>query len=1224
MVFLHVDMAMETMNRVLLGHVALVCLACFAAPASRADGETGLDLYSQGGVVVDGVAYFTANDDSRRKGVERTEAYPCVVAFDAETHQRIRTYDFEFTYDSSPLVVQNGKGTWLVIAHEHKRARTVALQRDGGKLCWMSEANQPGSYFFGYSYYDRKDGSKLILMACGNGLHALSVETGEDVWWVRRNATGGVTPCVDQQAGAIFYQCDGKVLKLRADDGQVLAEIDVPSPNTCISWNTVLVDDAHGKFVATRWYGRPEWDSAIRVYDHALNLVWEKTGLPNGKKDTLTYVDGKLICGSGNGWSKKYTGDEWKYLAAYDIADGRIVWKCDLSDYEYSGILNVPCLGGYLYAETGTSPPITSHCFRINATTGKLEEVYDYGRAVTSCATHIIAHGKIFSGDLWEDRIVVTQIAKNCNATWPGPFGDPQKHHMVAITETEAVRVPMKEIGRPEPPAAVANLASAAKITARSRIGDEQADAGRINDGDPERWWSSGPGDLAIDPIDVDVRFEKPHVVDAVLLTTSALKGQLRLKAFDLFAGRDGHWDGARPLAEVRENAEKIIRVTFPPVRLDCLRIRVLGSHRPDNAFAHIAELAVEEAEGPPERDIEVSAFQPTPADAGHAPERVRSVIAALTAVADESPLAKRRIDLLKERLRLIEESKDYEEILERITRETEQYRRLDPPPWALAQRDCMARLRNWVYYWIDHQQPDGQFGGQYEDDVELTCGWPLLALAQDDRRVRDSLALLAEGVWHSRPFLERFGYDRLTDVEHAAENTSYSQPRMVVLDSENPLWCERCRRTVATMAEHFLVRNDRGLLQFPSDFFGFDPTTLEPVTRQDERPFDIPQSAKALKPAMYAVWSTGDETSRRTMLDYGRTWVAAAADADGPDRIAGMLPTQILWPSGRPAGTHAHLSSMRATLFHLIGCYYASGDKQYLEPVRTLLEKALHEWAVGDIPSAGSLDKVNEEDLSGPLEQLALVAILYRRATGDARFDPALARWAARIRGSLVEGVKSYVYLDRSSDGLWYVDRPLTVGAYLESRCAVGSQLYLGWLVTGDDDYLARVGWNLTSCLNDKWGAFTYWFYDKLEHRVTSNDHLAHKIQNAESALALMYLGGPGTIEANWPQFAVTWQNTGENFCALVRQNDSRNLLVHLYCFDEKPRRVSANLWELEPGTYDVDVAVATGDSSPPIAQNQRLRLEVPPRVDTRAAAKLEFSLPARKLTVLTIRRQP
>lgn len=35
-------------------------------------------------------------------------------------------------------------------------------------------------------------------------------------------------------------------------------------PNVCISRNTVLVNDSRGHFVATRWYGKPECDSAIR------------------------------------------------------------------------------------------------------------------------------------------------------------------------------------------------------------------------------------------------------------------------------------------------------------------------------------------------------------------------------------------------------------------------------------------------------------------------------------------------------------------------------------------------------------------------------------------------------------------------------------------------------------------------------------------------------------------------------------------------------------------------------------------------------------------------------------------------------------------------------------------------------------------------------------------------------------------------------------------------
>ncbi|MFV2068567.1 MAG: hypothetical protein ACC645_16475, partial [Pirellulales bacterium] len=81
----------------------LLCLsgfACWAGDApSRVNPESpsGLDYYSQGGVVVDGVAYFTANDHSRRPGVARTDTFPCVVAFDARTFKKIRTYNFGFT-----------------------------------------------------------------------------------------------------------------------------------------------------------------------------------------------------------------------------------------------------------------------------------------------------------------------------------------------------------------------------------------------------------------------------------------------------------------------------------------------------------------------------------------------------------------------------------------------------------------------------------------------------------------------------------------------------------------------------------------------------------------------------------------------------------------------------------------------------------------------------------------------------------------------------------------------------------------------------------------------------------------------------------------------------------------------------------------------------------------------------------------------------------------------
>ncbi len=1176
-------------------------------------------------MVVDGIAYFTANDHSRRPGVTRTGEFPCVVAFDTRTFKKVRSYDFGFTYDSSPLVYPKRNGDWLVIAHEYKLKRTAARNRDTGELEWVSQANQPGNYFFGYTHHLREDGSRLLLMACMNGLHALSGEDGSEVWWLKRPGTGGVTPCVDQERGLIYYQQNGRVFKLRAEDGEVLAETGVAAPNRCISWNTVLIDDEHGYHVATRWYGKPEWDSAIRVYDENLNLRWERTGLPNGKKDTLTYFEGKLICGSGNGWSTNYTGTDWKHITAFAVDDGREVWKCDLSDQDYNSILNLPCFNGFLYAENSGRPPQTAKCFRINAATGKLEEVYDYGRPVTSCAAHIIAGGRILSGDLWEDSTVVTQIAEGARGDWPGPFGDPQTHQMTALREPAARLSPIAEVGRrkrfvaPLPADAFRPTA----VSARSRIRGEQADPSRANDGDENTWWSSGPGDLAFQPIIFEIDLGKPRIINGLAVVSSHSKGQVRLSDLDVHGGLNGDWDGARPLATVRDATDKTVRVELDSVKVDRLRLRLLGTGRPDNAFAHLAEIHVRPAAGPAKRAIKSTPFPGSPLEeAGHDPDKLRAAIDALSVGSAKRPRSQSLLNAMKERLRLIEEAGPRTEELARISSETEQLRGLNAPEWALAQRDAMARLRNWAHYWIDRQQPDGQFGGGWEDDVELTCGWPVLALAQDDERVFHSMKRLAEGVWKSSPYLERFGYDRLTDVEHAAEKTGYSQPPMVLLEPGNPLWAERCRRTVATMAEFFLSRNERDLIQFRSDYFGFDPKTLKAVSLDKKRPYDIPQSSKALKAALYSVWATGDKDAEKLMLDYGRTWAAAARDHNGADRIAGLLPLRLEWPSGAASGTHAHLASMRATLFHLIGCCRVSGDRAFLEPIRALLEKSVLEWAVKGIPSAGSLGEVRDEDHASLLDQLALVAILYRRASGDTSFDAALLKWSERVRDSLVDGVKSYVFIDRNSEGLWHVDRPLRVGAYRESRCAVGCQLLLGWEVSGDESYLAKLGWNLSSCLNDKWGAFTHWFFDKSERRVFANDHLAHKLQQSESALATMYLGGPAPIESIWPRVAVTWQGGGEDFCALVAPPSDTRFAARLYSFDEQPRQLTARLWELEPGAYEVTVGPdADGDGQPDTIA-WRGSLEAPDRVGLRRPADLKFTLPPRTLTAVVVER--
>ncbi|MDP6354359.1 MAG: PQQ-binding-like beta-propeller repeat protein [Planctomycetota bacterium] len=1012
---------------------------------------SGLDYYAQGGVVVDGVAYFTASDGSRRKGVKRNKDFRCVVAFDLKTFKKIRSYNFTNTYDSSPLVFQRKDGTWLVIAHEHKMGRTVALNRDTGAVEWISAANQPGTLFFGFSYFVRDDGSKLILVSCTNGLHAVSSETGKDVWWVKARSWGGVTPCVDQKNGLVFYQCGGKVMKIRAIDGHVIKEVSVSSPNRCISWNTVLVNDAHGYFIATRWYGKPEWDSAIRVYDKDLNLRWEHTGLPNGKKDTLTYVDGKLICGSGNGWSKKYTGAKWKYIAAYAIPDGKVVWKCDLSKHDYTAIANLPYFNGYLYGENGGSPPQTTKCFRINATNGKLEEVYDYGRMITSCATQIIAHGKILSGDLWEDGTVVTEISDGSKADWPGPFGDPRTNQMAVPREPNVKLVPVKEAGRPNvaehlalniglgpPPGtdgkvnrSAKNLALKAKLKPSRSLKAGSYSIDNVTDGEPTRnsnvkkcesCWAGDSANLLDSPLDFIVDFGKPQTINRIAVTTCRLKNQQRLTGFDVYGWAGTDWDGGRPLAAVRNSTLLRMECWFDPVTTSKVCIRLFDNARTTHNFPHISELEVYATDATATRALRPVGLAKPLSELKSAAELEAEVLRLRSLEQTrERPNHIRRLELAEKKLMGLKEEAKWIKQLSQIDLETKQLLKSGIPEWAAAQREALAKYVLWIHWWIDHQQPDGQFGGTWNDDVELVCGWPVACLAASDEKTFNSLRLLADGVWNWGP-VGKHGYSKYTDVEHSAEEISYSQPRMAVLDYGNAKWVDRCRTTVETCLREFMAANPEGMLQFKSDWFGFRNGK---AAIDSKRSFDIPQCAKALKPGLYAAWH-GDEKMKSAMIEYGDTWLdAALQEYEGKPR--GLIPARIDFGTGKPSGICTWMPVMRATHYHLIGCYLLTDDPKYLVPAQETIRYYLVENNVGDLPLFG---KTRGREHIGIADQLAVVASMWRTLTSDRRFDAWFERWSRKLAKVMGERYESYAYADRKKADLW-IREPLEVGAF-------------------------------------------------------------------------------------------------------------------------------------------------------------------------------------------------
>jgi len=479
------------------------------------------------------------------------------------------------------------------------------------------------------------------------------------------------------------------------------------------------------------------------------------------------------------------------------------------------------------------------------------------------------------------------------------------------------------------------NLARKAKLTPKRSLAAAAYRLSNVTDGqatanaDPqscESCWAGDTTDLRDDPLDFFVDFGRERVIDRIVLTTCRLKGRQRLTDFDIYGWAGTDWDGRQPLAVIRASSEVRLECRFAPVATSKLCIRLLDNARSQHNFPHISELEIYAAEGPPERELKPGGL-PKSLSELETLDDLEAEAARLRAMGQRDELSAsiaRRLEIVDRKLAARREALRWTERLAEVDRETKSLLAAGIPEWAAAQREAISKYVLWIHWWIDHQQPDGQFGGTWNDDVELVCGWPVACLAADDRRTFDALALLAEGVWNWGPVAE-YGYSRYTDVEHSAEEISYSLPRMVVLDYDNPEWAKRCRRTTKTCLGEFMGENGRGMLQFKSDWFGYRG---DKAAFDAKRPFDVPEGAKAMKPGLYAAWR-GDEEIRRAILRYGDTWLdAAIAEYDGKPR--GLLPSRIDFKTGKPEGVALRMPPMRATYYHLIGCYLLTDETKY------------------------------------------------------------------------------------------------------------------------------------------------------------------------------------------------------------------------------------------------------------------------------------------------------
>jgi hypothetical protein len=111
-------------------------------------------------------------------------------------------------------------------------------------------------------------------------------------------------------------------------------------------------------------------------------------------------------------------------------------------------------------------------------------------------------------------------------------------------------------------------------------------------------------------------------------------------------------------------------------------------------------------------------------------------------------------------------------------------------PDWATLQREQLERLGEIIRWWITHRQKadTGEFGGGWGDDCEMWRWWAAVLLGFDDPQITAAQLKFSRSAV-TRPHLKGGFNTTITDVEHAAEDTTDNLVPLMVLEPENEKW---------------------------------------------------------------------------------------------------------------------------------------------------------------------------------------------------------------------------------------------------------------------------------------------------------------------------------------------------------------------------------------------------------------------------------------------------
>jgi hypothetical protein len=496
-------------------------------------------------------------------------------------------------------------------------------------------------------------------------------------------------------------------------------------------------------------------------------------------------------------------------------------------------------------------------------------------------------------------------------------------------------------------------------------------------------------------------------------------------------------------------------------------------------------------------------------------------------------------------------------------------------PVWANLQRQGLERMTDIIDWWIKYRfRSDKSYGGGLGDDCEMWRWWTPILLAFKNPKIEKAQVDFSNMMF-KQPYLSEGYYKKeiLTDVEHSAEDLSDALMPLMLLYPQDKTVQAKSLKLISLMRDLWTGINKKGLLQFKSTYFSSKEFSTDPKLA-----CDTVYHPRAIQPALLYWQRTGDEEVGKLILNWLKTWVDAAKSTDR-HKPAGILPSAIHWPDGKPGGideewwnpknhTEEELyewpSAMESMLTTLVLAYGMTGSDIYLEPLQ-------------------SMAKIRK-DFSNKKEIVANKGTL---------------AWCAQDMEFLDEPISKLINFSGSQKFVEYLNKK-------------GVSDYMKWRIYRNDKKLTEALLENVEALKYNFEMFTseVRFTDRVlsfnkifRKGVMMHDYPIEGVKRPNPELLYAMATGDSGSPEYFPLNAVRWHTSSRNIAAVVANAAKNTFSAQLWNFNKKSRSFDMELLRLQPGSYKLII-------------NEKVK-----RINlTESQNKYRISIPSRKLTKIDI----